>query len=258
MLVLPGFWAGTTAESRLHCSRCAVVMETLALCTPSHKLRNSFFWGRCASNCAPIPFVEPHGKCRPALANNSKQPLGLHSKSGRGYGAWCRGPRRHKSATLPSGMPDLIQSRRNWALWLGFLLALGALLCNAVFFVNLPGQRAIPWLSVLLAGVSLIFLVRGLQRAFGQPPVHRGKILSSMLALISLLLVGVAIFSFFQARAIPASAGAPKVGQTAPDFTLADTSGQLVSMAQLFAPAADESQVVPPKAVLLIFYRGYW
>jgi hypothetical protein len=155
-------------------------------------------------------------------------------------------------------MPDMIQSRRNWALWLGFLLALGALLCNAVFFVNPPGQRAIPWLSVLLAGVSLIFLVRGLQRAFGQPPVHPGKILSSMLALISLLLVGVAIFSFFQARAIPASAGAPKVGQTAPDFTLADTSGQLVSMAQLFAPAADESQVVPPKAVLLIFYRGYW
>jgi hypothetical protein len=111
---------------------------------------------------------------------------------------------------------------------------------------------------VLLAGVSLIFLVRGLQRAFGQPRVYLGKILSSILALVSLLLVGVAIFSFFQARAIPASAGAPKVGQTAPDFTLADTSGQAVSMAQLFAPAADGSQVVPPKAVLLIFYRGYW
>ena len=45
---------------------------------------------------------------------------------------------------------------------------------------------------------------------------------------------------------------------TAPDFTLADTSGQAVSMAQLFAPAADDSHVVPPKAVLLIFYRGYW
>lgn len=167
-------------------------------------------------------------------------------------------PRRYKSATLRSAMPDTIQSRRNWALWLGLLLSLGALLCNAVFFVNPPGQRAIPWLSVLLAGVSLIFLVRGLQCAFGQPRVYRGKILSSILALVSLLLVGVAIFSFFQARAIPASGGAPKVGQTAPDFTLADSSGQSVSMAQLFAPAADDSQLVPPKAVLLIFYRGYW
>ena len=75
------------------------------------------------------------------------------------------------------------------------LLALGALLCNAVFFVNPPGQRAVVWLSVVLAGVSLIFLIRGLKRAFGQPRVYRGKILSSILALVSLLLVGVAIFS---------------------------------------------------------------
>ena len=155
-------------------------------------------------------------------------------------------------------MPDMIESRRNWALWLGFLLALGALLCNAAFFLNPPGQRAIPWLSVLLAGVALIFLVRGLQRAFGQPKVYRGKFLSSILALVSLLLVGVTIFSFFQARAIPASAGAPKVGQKAPDFMLADTSGQPVSLAQLFAPASGDSQGVPPKAVLLVFYRGYW
>ena len=161
-------------------------------------------------------------------------------------------------ATLRSVMPDMIEGRRNWDLWLGFLLALGAPLCNAAFFVNPPGQRAIPWLSVLLAGVALIFLVRGLQRAFGQPKVYRGKILNSILALVSLLLVGVAIFSFFQARAIPASAGAPKVGQKAPDFTLADTSGQRVSLAQLFTPAADDSQAIPPKAVLLIFYRGYW
>jgi hypothetical protein len=161
-------------------------------------------------------------------------------------------------ATLPSVMPDMIEGRRNWVLWSGFLLALGALLCNAAFFVNPPGQRAIPWLSVLLAGVALIFLVWGLQRAFGQPKVYRGKILSSILALVSLLMAGVAIFSFFQARAIPASAGAPKVGQKAPDFTLADTSGQPVSLAQLFAPAAGDSQIIPPKAVLLVFYRGYW
>ena len=167
-------------------------------------------------------------------------------------------PGRRKSATLRSVMPDMIESRRNWALWLGFLLALGALLCNAAFFLNPPGQRAIPWLSVLLAGVALIFLVRGLQRAFGQPKVYRDRILSSILALVSLLLVGVAIFSFFQARAIPASAGAPKVGQKAPDFMLADTSGQPVSLAQLFAPASGDSQGVPPKAVLLVFYRGYW
>jgi hypothetical protein len=155
-------------------------------------------------------------------------------------------------------MPDMIESRRNGALWLGLLLALAAMLCNAIFFLSPPGQRAIPWLSVLLAAVALIFLARGLKRAFGQPRLSSGKILSSILALVTLLLVGLAIFSFLQARAIPASAGAPQVGQTAPDFTLPDTSGQPVSLAQLFAPAAGDPPASAPKAVLLVFYRGYW
>lgn len=165
---------------------------------------------------------------------------------------------RYESGKLSSAMPDMIEKRWNWAVWLGFLLALGAMLCNVVLFVNLPGQRAIPWLSVLLALVALILVAMGLQRAFGQPRVYRGKILSSILSLVSLLLAGVAIFIFFHARALPRSAGAPQVGQKAPDFTLADTTGQPISLDQLFVPAADDSQGVPPSAVLLIFYRGYW
>jgi hypothetical protein len=156
-------------------------------------------------------------------------------------------------------MPDMMEKRRNWAVWLGFLLALGAMLCNVLLFANLPGQRAIPWLSVLLAVVALILLARGLQRAFfGQPRVYRGKILTSILFLVSLLVAGVAIFTFFHARALPPSAGAPQVGQKAPYFTLADTTGQPVSLDHLFAPAADDPQGMPPRAVLLIFYRGYW
>jgi hypothetical protein len=156
-------------------------------------------------------------------------------------------------------MPDLIERRPHWALWLGFLLALGAMLCNAVFFVNVPGQRAIPRLSLLLAVFALILLVIALRRAFsGSSQVYGGKILSSILCLISLLLTGLAIFASFQARALPPSAGAPQVGQKVPNFTLADTSGQLVSLDHLFAPEADDPQGVPPRAVLLIFYRGYW
>jgi len=155
-------------------------------------------------------------------------------------------------------MPDMIEKRWNWAVWLGFLLALGAMLCNVVLLVNLPGQRAIPWLSVLLAVVALILVARGLQGAFGQPRVYRGKFLSSILSLVSLLLAGVAIFTFFHARALPTSGAAPQVGQKVPDFTLTDTTGQPVSLDRLFVPAADDSQGVPPRAVLLIFYRGYW
>ena len=156
-------------------------------------------------------------------------------------------------------MPVTIQKRQNGAMWLGLLLALAAVLCNIVFFLtNLPGRRAVPWLSLLLAVAALILLAVGLRRLLGQPRGYRGKILSSILSLISLLLACVAIFVFFQARALPRSAGAPQVGRKAPNFTLTDTTGQPVSLDQLFAPATGDSNSIPPRAVLLIFYRGYW
>jgi len=98
--------------------------------------------------------------------------------------------------------------------------------------------------------LALIFLARGLRRLFfGERQAHRGRrILGSAVAL---LLAGVAIFAFFQARALPSSAGAPRVGQKAPDFTLVDTTGQPVSLGQLFASPSPQS--APNKAVLLIF-----
>ena len=155
-------------------------------------------------------------------------------------------------------MPDLIEKRRNWATWLGFLFALGAVLSNVTFFANPPAQRVIPWLSLLLAVVALLFVAMGLWRVFAPPGIHRGRILSSILSLFSILLAVAAMFVFFHARALPVSAGAPQVGQKAPGFMLADTTGRPVSLDQLFAPTADSAPGLPPKAVLLIFYRGYW
>lgn len=76
-------------------------------------------------------------------------------------------------------MPDANKNRENWAVWVGSLLALVAVLCNVVFFVNLPGLWAIAWLSMLLSVVALIFLGLGLKHAFGRPVVYRRKILSS-------------------------------------------------------------------------------
>jgi hypothetical protein len=143
-------------------------------------------------------------------------------------------------------------------LWIGFALALGAMLCNAVFFLSPPGQRFIPWLSLLLAVAALVFLASGLRAVFRQAQALRGKILSSILSLVTFLLVGVTIFSFVTARALPSAAGTPKIGDKAPDFTLADTSGHPISLDHLFAPPASDPQSAPPKAVLLVFYRGYW
>ena len=39
------------------------------------------------------------------------------------------------------------------------------------------------------------------------------------------------------------------------DFTLPDSTDQPVSLAQLFSAAPGTAQ---PKALLLVFYRGYW
>jgi hypothetical protein len=157
--------------------------------------------------------------------------------------------------TLNAAMPDVMERPSNSALWWGFVLALSAMLCNMAFFINAPAQRSIPWVSLLLAVVALVFVGKGLWRVLAPPRIYRGRILGTILSILSLLLVAVAVFAFFSARALPVSTGAPQVGQKAPDFTLADTTGQPVSLDQLFAPAADGTS---PKAVLLIFYRGYW
>jgi hypothetical protein len=157
-----------------------------------------------------------------------------------------------------SFMTDNTAASTSRPAWVGFLLALGALLCNAVLLLNPPAQRAVPWLSLLLACAALLFVARSLWRAFSSTGGRRTRIVSSILAVISLPLAILSVVLFFHSRAVPASVGAPRVGQKAPDFTLPDTSGQPVALSQLFTAATNQSQGVAPRAVLLIFYRGYW
>ena len=154
-------------------------------------------------------------------------------------------------------------------------LALAALLSNAGFFLGLPGQRAIPWLSVALAIAALVCAAVGIMRAFRQSQVYGGKVSSSLLGVVSLLICGLVAVASITSRAMPAATNAPQVGQKVPDFTLADTNGNKVSLGQLLGkgdaststsannPAGQAipvglSTATPPKAVLLVFYRGYW
>lgn len=165
-------------------------------------------------------------------------------------------------------MAETLETKSNRAPWLALLFALAVIGLNIGMVFGLPGQGMIAWLTLLLGiGAALLGLL-GIARAWG-PQRAGGKISSSVLGIFALLICGLGIFIWTHSRDLPASAGAPHVGQKAPDFTLNDSNGNKVSMAQLLAAqnadpagnagatggaAANSGQ----KAVLLIFYRGYW
>jgi len=153
-------------------------------------------------------------------------------------------------------MQDAAKRWNAAAIW-SLLLAIGALSTNFVFFLNPPLQAVLPWLSLVLALAALLLLLVGLRRAVSRSQIYRGKALSIVLGVLTLLFAGASLYVFAHARALPNSVAAPRVGQQVPDFTLPDTSGQPVSLDSLFQSSGDSSSPAP-EAVMLIFYRGYW
>ena len=150
------------------------------------------------------------------------------------------------------------ERRWNWHLWAGFLLCLFGIVSYPFIFARFPVTRDIPWVNFLLLGIGVASLLVGLKRAFRQSQQYRGKIVGPILGTVSL--AAVVLFSFVVLHAtkqLPASSGAPRIGQRAPDFTLADANNNPVALASLLStPLANSA--APPKGVLLVFYRGYW
>ena len=144
----------------------------------------------------------------------------------------------------------------NWQVWSGLLLSFLAALSYPLLFVRFPATRGFPWPILILFGVAAALLFVGLRRAFAPERRRRSKIAASILATLSVAMIGVFIFAaFIMSRWLPASHGAPQIAQKAPDFTLADTSGRMVSLSELLSTPIKGAA---PKGVLLIFYRGYW
>jgi hypothetical protein len=140
----------------------------------------------------------------------------------------------------------------NWPIWVGFVFIVVGLFSYG-FFVRFPTTRDFPWANFLLFGIGAAFLIVGLFRAFGRPQVYRGKIFGLIFAAIAVLVVTFFSYAVFYAlRQVPASAGAPRVGQKAPDFLLLDQNGKPVGLGDLLSGPEG------PKAVALIFYRGFW
>jgi len=148
--------------------------------------------------------------------------------------------------------------RFNWPLWVGFLLTFATSLSYFFVFVWFPVTRDFPWANLLLFLVAAVLVVAGIRRGFASERPHpaRSKIVTSIVAALSFGVIALFIFSIFiAARWLPASKGAPQVGQKAPEFSLQDTSGKQVSLTELLSAPVNGSA---PKTVLLVFYRGYW
>ncbi len=145
----------------------------------------------------------------------------------------------------------------NWPLWAGFLLSLIAFLSYFLVFARFPATRDFPWANLLLFAAAVALVMLGLRRAFATGRPRRAKIGGAFLTTLSFAILGLFIFAvFIFARQLPASQAAPKVGQKAPEFTLADTDGKPVSLADLRTTRDEQGK--SPRGVLLIFYRGYW
>jgi len=157
-------------------------------------------------------------------------------------------------ATLLHFMPDPNQKRTNSALWLGLLSTVLGPLTNFLYYSEVPAT-VIPWLNLAIPAIGLLLVLIGVARAFREPQLYRGKVLGSIFTVLAALLFAGSIWLFIHVRDVPRSAGAPQVGQRVPDFTLPDSTSQPVSLVQLFSVAPGAA---PPKAVLLVFYRGYW
>jgi hypothetical protein len=158
-------------------------------------------------------------------------------------------------ASTPEIPSPPVPRRRNVLVWLGFLVCLFAFLSYVPIFAKYPVTRDIPWVNLLLFAIGLIVLVVGWRRAITAPAVYRGKVSGAILGVLSLAALIFFCFGIFHfSKNLPASAQAPRVGQKAPDFTLADSHGATVTLASILAPTSSR----PAKGVLLVFYRGYW
>src|SRR6266850_300602 len=152
-----------------------------------------------------------------------------------------------------------MKRRWNSSLWAGFLLVVVGVVSYIPFFALFPLTRDFPWVNLLLFAGGAVLLCKGLLRAIREPKLYRGKMLGSILALLSL--AGICFFSyglFYVARQLPAATEAPRVGQKAPDFTLPDQNGKTVTLAELLTSAPTGAGGAKANGALLIFYRGYW
>ena len=137
--------------------------------------------------------------------------------------------------------------------WLGFAVAVFGAVSYIPIFARFPGTRDVPWANLVLFVAAECLLGIGVYRAFAQPGRYRGqyggRISGIAFTALSLGLIALFCFGIHAARNLPPARTALRVGQRAADFSLAGVDGKMATLSQLRQNK---------RAVLLIFYRGYW
>jgi hypothetical protein len=148
-----------------------------------------------------------------------------------------------------------MKRRANLTIEAGLLLSVGAFLSYFFFFVRFPATRDFPWVNLPLFLPAMFLAGLGIWRAFRQPERYRGKVRGPLLGLLSLAIFGLFLFStLVMPKQMPSAHDAPGVlvGEAAPDFTIPDVNGKLVTLSSLYSAGGKKQWV------LLVFYRGYW
>lgn len=145
-----------------------------------------------------------------------------------------------------------MRRRGNAAAWLGLALGLIGVVGYFVWIglrigPRLPFLRDTAIVNLIVLGIGLGFSVVGMRRAMGRNATHRGRVLAPVLGAINLVVGTLFIFMLSRASVLPDAPNAPRVGQVAPAFSLADQTGAPVQLAGLRG-----------RNVLLVFYRGHW
>ena len=143
------------------------------------------------------------------------------------------------------------------SLWLGLFLVLAAPVLFMLVFISIPATRDVPWVTLLMFGLGIGLLAAAVMKAYRDGATYRGKVGAPIILAFAITLTGFFAYgTLVGTRHLPASSGAPRAGQRAPDFSLPDQDGRRVSLAELLAPAPGSAG--RPGGVVLIFFRGHW
>ncbi|MBV9074776.1 MAG: hypothetical protein JOZ10_14190 [Acidobacteria bacterium] len=148
-----------------------------------------------------------------------------------------------------------MQRSFNWRPWVGFLIIF---LAPLTFFALYEKTGAAIWISIALIVLGVVLLWDGVRRSYVQPETYRGKVSGTVLAVVALLIIGgFGFVNYAMHQAYSKGQHSPKVGEKAPLFVAKDATGHEVKLAELLHTSVVGGPQAP-RAVLLVFYRGYW